>query len=99
LSQVVVTDDKLKDKRDQSREQERRIDVRSVTKKWLRSDISGRDPIATAVGIAVLPIVAIWSFLGAFITVMLLAVRFLMVGIGKVVGGTKSIVIPEKPPL
>jgi hypothetical protein len=64
MSQVVVTDDSLKQRRLRSGEQERQIDREGQFKKWLKSDITGFDPIAALVGLAVLPVVAVWYLIG-----------------------------------
>lgn len=69
MSQVVVTEDSLKQRRLRSGEQERQIDRESQFKKWQLSDITGFDPIAALVGVAVLPVVAIWYVLSFLVRI------------------------------
>lgn len=69
MSQVIVTHDNLSAKRAESLVQEHKIDRETVFSQWRRSDITGKDPIAAAVGIAVLPVAMLWSFVGTCISV------------------------------
>ena len=96
MSQVIVTEDSLADKRRASAEQEQKIDVSSRFKQWRRSDITGRDLFATAVGLAVLPPLAFWFFLGSLATAIMYAVRYVLKALGGVVGGTKNLILPSK---
>ena len=95
LSQVIVTNDALADKRKRSAEQEKKIDTESRFQKWRRSDISGRDPVATFVGLASLLIVAFWFFIGGLATVIAYLFRGVMRLLGAIKGGTKSILVPR----
>ena len=63
MSQVIVVDDILKTRRQKSAEQEHRIKTDSGLAKWQRSDVVGFDPVKTAVGFAVLPIVGLWGLI------------------------------------
>jgi len=65
LSQVIIANDDLNLRRAEAAKQEHRITIEKDYAKWRRSDVVGFDPIKVAVGIAVLPIVAFWSFLTA----------------------------------
>ena len=69
MSQVIVTNDDLNSRRSTAAEQEKRIPVEGEFAKWQRSDVVGFDPIKSAVGLAVLPIVAIWGFILGCISV------------------------------
>ena len=82
MSQVVVTEDALSGKRKQSLRQEHKIDTESAFNHWRRNDITGRDPIAAAVGILALPVVAFWSFVAGCITISF----SIMLGIFRILG-------------
>lgn len=90
MSQVIVTVDRYKAKREASRAQELKItqDVRLA--KWQMSDISGKDPFAKMVGLAVLPILGMWMGLMAVMMLMMSFLRYLFKGLGAIVGGRKS---------
>lgn len=96
MSQVIVTNDALAEKRKRSAEQEKKIDVNGRFSKWQMSDISGKDPFATVVGIASLFILGFWFFLGGIATAIAYVFRGVMRGMGMLVGGAKSII---RPPL
>lgn len=91
MSQVIVTDDNLKKQREQSAEQEHRIDREGQFQRWRKSDITGKDLVATAVGFAVLPVVGLWAFLTALIAGMLTICRFAFKALGAVIPGKKRI--------
>lgn len=61
MSQVIITEDQLKDRRQQSAAQEHKINRDGVVARFRKSDVTGFDPIKKAIGLAALPIVAIWS--------------------------------------
>jgi hypothetical protein len=82
MSQVVVTEDNLKQRRLRSGEQEKRIDREGQFRKWLKSDITGFDPIAAVVGLAVLPVVAIWYILSTIVKVAI----FVSIGFSRMIG-------------
>lgn len=89
MSQVVVTDDTLKQRRLRSGEQERQIDREGQFKKWLKSDITGFDPVAAVIGVAVLPVVAIWYFLASLVRLAVyVSITFSRV-VGSIVGSMK----------
>ncbi|MEY4632589.1 MAG: hypothetical protein RIQ81_2709 [Pseudomonadota bacterium] len=69
MSQVVVTNDALSARRKESLRQEHKIDRESAFKQWRRNDITGRDPVAMAVGFLALPVAAFWSFVAGCITI------------------------------
>lgn len=66
MSQVVITNDKYKSRRDASKNQEHKIDKESRFSRWRRNDISkGADPVEKIVGILSLPIFAFWGLICA----------------------------------
>ncbi len=92
MSQVIVTHDNLQVNRDATRLQEGKIDRESQFKPWLKSDITGKDYVESAVGYAVLPIVGLWIALSAAITLMFTILKYAFKGLGKVVGGTRNLI-------
>lgn len=83
MSQVIVTDDVLRSKREESRRQEHKIDRESAFAHWRKNDIvTRRDPIAALIGVAALPVVAAWSFVAGCLTLSF----SVMLGIFKVLG-------------
>ena len=89
MSQVIITVDRYKIKREATRAQEMKItqDVRLA--KWKMSDISGKDPVAMLAGIAFLPILGMWLGLMAVMMLMFSFLRYLFKGLGMVIGGRK----------
>ena len=92
MSQVVVTHDSLSQKRIKSRDQEHKITVDAAFSRFLRTDITGSDPIAKLAGLAVMPILALWGLLVGVMTLMVTIVNYLFKGLGRVIGGTKSLI-------
>ena len=90
MSQVVVTDDSLKQRRQRSGEQELQIDREGQFKKWLKSDITGFDPIAAVIGLAVLPVVAIWYVLASLVRLSIYASIAFSRLLGSLIGTTKK---------
>jgi len=83
VSQVIVTNDVLRGKREESRRQEHKIDRESVFAQWRRSDITTRrDPVAALIGVAAIPVVAFWSFVAGCLTFSFTV----MLGVFKVLG-------------
>ncbi len=97
MSQVIVTEDVLSDKRNISRAQEEKISQDSRIGKWSKSDISGKDPLATIAGIAFLPILAVWAGILFMMMVMMTCLRYLFKGLGLIIGGGKSLIIKNRP--
>jgi hypothetical protein len=92
LSQVIVTNDQLKPQRDLTRWQERDIDRDGQFKRWKRSDIVSRgDPVKILIGLAVLPVLALWGILAGIMAVAVAIVNFVFKGLGAVVGGKKNL--------
>jgi hypothetical protein len=96
VSQVIVTDDKYREKRQQSRLQEDKITQDARLIKWRRSDISGKDPIAILAGLAFLPVLAVWGGIMAIMMLMLSFLRYLFKGLGLVIGGSKNLIVRDK---
>lgn len=92
MSQVIVTNDVLKTKRDATAVQEHKISREDMFRRWRRNDITGKDPIAAGVGLAVTPILGLWAFLTGIMVVMLTIIRFVFKGLGAVIGGTKNLI-------
>ena len=99
MSQVIVTKDVLNKEREASRSQEAKISREEMFTRWRRNDITGKDPIAAAVGLGLTPIVAIWMALTVAIYLALTVLKYVFAGLGKVVGGTRSLITgkPTQP--
>jgi hypothetical protein len=91
MSQVVVTDDKLKSRRDQSAKKELQIDREGQFAKWRMSDITKFDPIAAAIGIALLPVFFSWYLIGLLVKVAVYAGAGFSRLIGLLIGKSKTI--------
>ena len=86
MSQVVVTEDNLSERRQASKLQESRIEREASFAKWRRSDISGRDPIAFLAGLAFAPIAAIWTVFALVIAVIFSVFKVIFKAIGSLIG-------------
>ena len=84
LSQVIVTEDALKKKREDSAKQEHKIDREGQFARWKRSDITGKDPVESLVGYATVPILGLWGILGGIMTLMLAALEYAFKGLGRI---------------
>jgi hypothetical protein len=82
MSQVVVTADSLKARRLKSGEREEQIDREGEFDKWRIASIAGFDPIAAAVGLAVMPIVISWYIIGFFVKFAI----YVAISVSRVVG-------------
>lgn len=91
MSQVVVTDDKLKSRRDQSAKKELQIDREGQFAKWRMSDITKFDPIAAAIGIALLPVFFSWYLIGLLVKVAVYAGAGFSRLVGLLIGKSKTI--------
>lgn len=91
MSQVVVTDDKLKSRRDQSAKKELQIDREGQFAKWRMSDITKFDPIAAAIGIALLPVFFSWYLIGLVIKVAVYVGAGFSKLVGLLIGKSKTI--------
>jgi len=63
MSQVIVEDDNLRVKRQNTRKQEIAIDRESIYQRWRLPDVKKTRPILQLIGIAVLPVVLFWTLL------------------------------------
>lgn len=91
MSQVVVTDDKLKSRRTQSAKKELQIDREGQFAKWRMSDITKFDPIAAAIGIALLPVFFSWYLIGLLIKVAVYVGAGFSRLVGLLIGKSKTI--------
>jgi len=98
VSQVIVTDDKLNKKRKASGDQEHKIDREGMFKQWRRNDITGRDPMTSMIGFAVLPIWALWTALTALIFAVIYVLEMVFKGLGRIFGGKKSLITGATKP-
>ena len=92
MSQVIVTNDELKSRREKSRDQERQIERESGFAKWRRSDITGRDPKLAVISMALMPVFGLWTLLGVVMVAMLELSKSLFRVLGQLAGGTKSLI-------
>lgn len=88
LSQVIVTEDKLSDKRKQSRDQEHRIKVESQLARWRRDDVTKPDPVKKIIGLLATPVLGIWAGLATLIVAAMLLMRAFLRGLGKIINGS-----------
>ena len=63
MSQVIVEEDGLNEKRERSKLQERKIDTIGDFAKWQKGGQQGQALIAKLAGIAILPVALFWSLL------------------------------------
>lgn len=89
MSQVIVTEDKWQARRRTTRDQERRIDCEGWTTAWRRGNPHQADPVKKLVGMAVMPILAIWIALAALMAVVVFLLNGLMQGLGSLFGAAK----------
>lgn len=92
MSQVIITDDSLRAKRGKSRDQENKITRDAVFSHYRRSDITGKDPVAMLIGVAVLPVLGLWSILVAIMTLILKVVSAVFRGLGVMLGGKRNLI-------
>ncbi len=90
MSQVIITNDKLKVRRDKSAAEEHKIDREGQFKKWRRNDITGFDPVAGAAAIAVAPVAAFFWIFSKIAQVAIYVALIVSKAIGKIVGPMKS---------
>ncbi len=93
MSQVIVTDDLLKQKRESTRAQEAKISREEMFTRWRKSNIVGKkDPVKFVITLALLPVLALWALLTGFIYVVIAICEGIFKVLGKLVGGTKSLI-------
>jgi hypothetical protein len=91
MSQVIVTEDNLKQRRQKSAESERQIDSEGAMNRWRMSDVTGFDPVAAAVGIAVLPIALSWYIIGALVKLAIYVSISVSRFVGSLIGRSKAL--------
>jgi hypothetical protein len=70
VSQVIIIEDKLSERRSSSREQEQKIDINTVHRGWHKNDIAPRALMVRKIAFVIfLPIFLFWSLLVLAITV------------------------------
>lgn len=92
MSQVVVIEDSLKERRDKSKKQEDQINREDMFKRWRKNDITGKDFVAMTIGIVAIPLFVCWAIILGLISLIVWGFKYLMLGIGAIVGGKKSII-------
>ena len=96
MSQVIVTQDKLLDKRQRSREQEKHIETNEQFAKWRRSDVTGPDLFRKTVGMAVMPILGLWAIVGGIMAAALGLLRWIFKSLGRLIGGKRNLITGDK---
>ena len=87
MSQVVVTNDKLKDRRSKTRDEESKIQVDNLRKSWIKSDITTHDSkMRTVASIALAPIIAIFGALTAAVAIVIGGFSMVMKAVGNLLG-------------
>jgi uncharacterized protein YecA (UPF0149 family) len=86
MSQVIVENDVLREKRAQSAVKEHAIDREGEFRKWQMSDITKFDPVFAAVRIAALPIFAVWWLLSQIIRLAIVVASGISFAIGGLLG-------------
>lgn len=92
MSQVIVTNDRLKERRERSAQQERKIARDEMFQRWKRNDITKRGPMMRVWGIVFLPPLAVWYVLAALIGVASWLARGIFKALGQMVGGSKNLI-------
>lgn len=84
MSQVIVTNDPLRPRREKSREQEHQIDKEGMYQKWRKPDIPHPSLVLKALGLVFLPIVVIWAVLVACMSYALVIVVYILKFLGRI---------------
>lgn len=90
MSQVIVTEDNLKNRRLKSGAQERQIDREGQFQQWRRSDITGFDPFLLLFQIVMLPLVFSWYLIGLLVKFAIYVSIGTSRAIGALLGPSKS---------
>jgi hypothetical protein len=91
MSQVIITEDKLTARRQKSAESERKIDIEGAMSRWRMSNVTGFDPVAAAVGIAVMPIAFIWFLIGSLVKLAIYISISVSRFVGALIGRSKKL--------
>ncbi len=86
MSQVIVTDDNLREKRQHTRQQELNISTEAMYGRWRIANVKQMRPLAALIAIASVPVVVFWGFLLLFIGLSLSAFTVILQVLGKVFG-------------
>lgn len=78
MSQVIVTNDNLKEKRQRSRDQELKISTEAQFQKWRRDDVTKPDAFQRVVGFLTYPIVGLWAMICGLIYVVVKVAKILL---------------------
>jgi len=94
LSQVIVTEDRLREKRQRSAVQERHIAKDEAFARFRRSDVTRPDPMAKLLGCILMPLLGIGALIiwGVLEVVGQLGFRLL----GRLLGGNRSLITGER---
>lgn len=86
MSQVIVTDDNLREKRQFTRQQEMKISTEDMYARWRIANVKQMRPLGLLIGLASLPIVAFWGLLLVLIGFSLSIFTFALQILGKIFG-------------
>jgi hypothetical protein len=89
MSQVIVEEDNLKEKRLKSKGEESRIRIDTTFKKWQNPNSKLVDLIQKGVGVAVLPVALIWGGMSAVLGLLMGAVAQIFHFVGGFFGTKK----------
>lgn len=94
MSQVIVTEDRLKEKRQRSAAQEHRIATEEAFARFRRSDVTRLDPMARLLGFILMPLLGIGALIiwGVLEVVTQIGFRLL----GRLFGGSRSLITSER---
>lgn len=90
MSQVIVTDDRLKKRRSASAEQERNIPTERMFDRWRSNDITKKDYLAGAIGLLALPVFVVWSGVLLLISAAVFFFKALMRALGMFLPSSRS---------
>lgn len=90
MSQVIVEEDKLKEKRLRSAQEEHLIQRETEHQKWLATNTFGLSAIAKGAAVVFLPVALFWAALSFLMTAILRILATVFRFIGVFFGGTKS---------
>ncbi|MGE0174392.1 MAG: hypothetical protein AB7T49_16470 [Oligoflexales bacterium] len=90
MSQVIVEEDNLKDKRLKSKTEEARIQVDSAFKKWQNPSGAMLNLIQKGAGIAALPVALFWTAMSAVLGILMGIVAQIFHLFGALCRGNKS---------
>lgn len=90
MSQVVVTEDNLRARREASRAQEQKIvKFTAPSADWLRP-MAKTDPVAMVIGVLAAPVAAFWGLLMTFLGLSLAVILWIFRGLATLIGGSRQ---------